>query len=36
MDARFPHGFTIEEMAPFDDETLVRLISEVKPLVEHG
>ena len=29
-------GFTIEEMAPFDDETLVRLISEVKPLVERG
>ena len=35
VDAGF-HGFTIEEMAPFDDETLVRLIGEVKPLVEHG
>jgi alkanesulfonate monooxygenase SsuD/methylene tetrahydromethanopterin reductase-like flavin-dependent oxidoreductase (luciferase family) len=34
-DAGF-HGFTIEEMAPFDDETLVRLIGEVKPLVERG
>ena len=29
-------GFTIEEMAPFDDETLERLIGEVKPLVERG
>ena len=30
------HGFTIEELAPFDDETLERLIGEVKPLVERG
>jgi alkanesulfonate monooxygenase SsuD/methylene tetrahydromethanopterin reductase-like flavin-dependent oxidoreductase (luciferase family) len=29
-------GFTIEELAPFDDETLGRLIGEVKPLVERG
>jgi alkanesulfonate monooxygenase SsuD/methylene tetrahydromethanopterin reductase-like flavin-dependent oxidoreductase (luciferase family) len=29
-------GFTIEEMTPFDDETLERLIGEVKPLVERG
>jgi alkanesulfonate monooxygenase SsuD/methylene tetrahydromethanopterin reductase-like flavin-dependent oxidoreductase (luciferase family) len=29
-------GFTIEELAPFDEETLVRLIGEVKPLVERG
>jgi alkanesulfonate monooxygenase SsuD/methylene tetrahydromethanopterin reductase-like flavin-dependent oxidoreductase (luciferase family) len=28
--------FTIEEMAPFDRETLLRLIGEVKPLVERG
>ena len=34
-DAGF-EGFTIEEMAPFDEETLVRLIGEVKPLVERG
>jgi alkanesulfonate monooxygenase SsuD/methylene tetrahydromethanopterin reductase-like flavin-dependent oxidoreductase (luciferase family) len=34
-DAGF-QGFTIEEMAPFDDETLERLIGEVKPLVERG
>ena len=35
VDAGF-QGFTIEMMAPFDDETLVRLIGEVKPLVERG
>jgi alkanesulfonate monooxygenase SsuD/methylene tetrahydromethanopterin reductase-like flavin-dependent oxidoreductase (luciferase family) len=28
--------FTIEEMAPFDRETLERLIGEVKPLLERG
>jgi len=27
-------GFTIEQLAPFDQETLERLIKEVKPLVE--
>ena len=27
-------GFTIEQLAPFDEETLERLIKEVKPLVE--
>lgn len=35
VDAGFG-GFTIEEMAPFHDETLERLIGEVKPLVERG
>lgn len=35
VDAGF-QGFTVEQPAPFDDETLVRLISEVKPLVERG
>jgi alkanesulfonate monooxygenase SsuD/methylene tetrahydromethanopterin reductase-like flavin-dependent oxidoreductase (luciferase family) len=29
-------GFTVELPAPFDDETLVRLISEVRPLVERS
>jgi alkanesulfonate monooxygenase SsuD/methylene tetrahydromethanopterin reductase-like flavin-dependent oxidoreductase (luciferase family) len=33
VDAGF-HGFTIEELAPFDEETLVCLVGEVKPLVE--
>ena len=28
--------FTIEELAPFDRETLERLIGEVKPLLERG
>ena len=28
--------FTIEELAPFDHETLERLIGEVKPLLERG
>jgi alkanesulfonate monooxygenase SsuD/methylene tetrahydromethanopterin reductase-like flavin-dependent oxidoreductase (luciferase family) len=28
--------FTIEELAPFDRETLERLIGEVKPLIERG
>ena len=35
VDAGF-QGFTIEEMAPFDEETLDRLVGEVKPLVERG
>ena len=35
VDAGF-QGFTIEQMAPFDDETLERLIGEVKPLVERA
>jgi alkanesulfonate monooxygenase SsuD/methylene tetrahydromethanopterin reductase-like flavin-dependent oxidoreductase (luciferase family) len=35
VDAGFS-GFTIEELAPFDEETLVRLVGEVKPLVERG
>jgi alkanesulfonate monooxygenase SsuD/methylene tetrahydromethanopterin reductase-like flavin-dependent oxidoreductase (luciferase family) len=35
VDAGFT-GFTIEELTPFDDETLERLVGEVKPLVEHG
>ena len=35
VDAGFS-GFTIEELAPFDEETLVRLVREVKPLVERG
>jgi F420-dependent oxidoreductase-like protein len=29
-------GFTIEQLAPFDEETLVRLVTEVKPLVERA
>jgi alkanesulfonate monooxygenase SsuD/methylene tetrahydromethanopterin reductase-like flavin-dependent oxidoreductase (luciferase family) len=29
-------AFTIEEMAPFDHESLERLIGEVKPLIERG
>jgi alkanesulfonate monooxygenase SsuD/methylene tetrahydromethanopterin reductase-like flavin-dependent oxidoreductase (luciferase family) len=33
VDAGFS-GFTIEQLAPFDEETLVRLATEVKPLVE--
>lgn len=35
VDAGFS-GFTIEQPAPFDEETLVRLVGEVKPLVERG
>jgi alkanesulfonate monooxygenase SsuD/methylene tetrahydromethanopterin reductase-like flavin-dependent oxidoreductase (luciferase family) len=35
VDAGFG-GFTVEELAPFDDETFVRLVGEVKPLVERG
>jgi alkanesulfonate monooxygenase SsuD/methylene tetrahydromethanopterin reductase-like flavin-dependent oxidoreductase (luciferase family) len=35
VDAGF-QGFTIEEMAPIDEETSERLVGEVKPLVERG
>ena len=30
------HTFTIEQLAPFDRETIERLIGEVKPILERG